>query len=99
MRSRPARGVERELSAQSHLKVVADVGKPGSREDRREGLSRRPRYELVVVELVEQEHVAQRPLQSDILNIVAEIRERVLDRRVGKHMMTGRSSQRRHMAK
>src|SRR5713101_9749929 len=99
MSARLARVVQSELRAERYLEMIADVGYPRSRENRGKGLPGWSRYELVVVEFVEQEHIPQRPFQSDVLNIVAEIRERVLDHGVGKHVMAGRSAERRYVAK
>src|ERR1700740_1775814 len=89
VRARPARGVERELCAESQLKVIADIGNTGGRQYGGEGLTGRPRDQLVVVELIEEKQVSKRLLQSDILDVVAQVRKRVLDYRIGKHMMAG----------
>src|SRR5260370_21489247 len=48
--------------------------------------------QLVVDDLIEQKQVTKRRLQSDVLDIIAQVRERVLDYRVSKHMMTGVSA-------
>src|SRR5260370_32113647 len=53
--------------------------------------------QLVVDDLIEQKQVTKRRLQTDVLDIIAQVRERVLDYRVSKHMMTGVSAQGGHV--
>src|ERR1700730_11999221 len=93
-----ARGVERELGADSHLKVIADVSDTWSRQYGGKGRAGRSRDQLVVVDLIEQKQVTKRRLQSDVLDIIAQVRERVLDYRISKHMMAGMSAQGEHVA-
>src|SRR6266852_8389975 len=93
-----ARRVERELGADSHLEVIADVSNTWSRQYGGKGRAGRSCDQLVVVDLIEQKQVTKRRLQSDVLDIIAQVRERVLDYRVSKHMMAGVSTQGRHVA-
>src|SRR5216684_3870017 len=93
-----ARVVERELGADSHLKIMADVSNTWSRQYGGKGRAGRSRDQLVVVDLIEQKQVTKRRLQSDVLDIVAQVQERVLDYRISKHMMAGVSAQGRHVA-
>src|SRR6266851_5253858 len=92
-----ARGVERELGAESHLEVIADVSNTWSRQYGGKGRAGRSCDQLVVVDLIEQKQVTKRRLQSDVLDIVAQVQERVLDYRISKHMMAGVSAQGRHV--
>jgi hypothetical protein len=71
MVARHARLIERELSADAKFEIIADVRNPRRHQDSWEGLAGRPRDQLIVVELVVQKHIPQRPLQSDVFDIVA----------------------------
>src|SRR5215469_7131563 len=88
--------VERELSAQCQFKMVAHVGNARCRQDGGESLAAGSPEKLVVVKLVEEIQVTKRPLEPDVLNVVAQVGQRVLDDRIGEHMMVGGPSQRRH---
>src|ERR1700757_164341 len=72
VRAGSARVVERELCAESQLKVITDIGNTGGRQYGRERLTGRPGDQLVVVELIKQKQVSKRRFQSDVLDIVAE---------------------------
>src|ERR1700691_4871280 len=66
--------VQRELRPQAQFIVIAHVCDAGSRQDRGKGLARRPSDQLVVVEFSKHEEISKWPLQSDVLNVVAEVR-------------------------
>src|SRR5260370_37255975 len=66
-----ARRVERELGADSHLEVIADVSNTWSRQYGGKGRAGRPCDQLVVGDLIEQKQGTKRRLQSNILDIIA----------------------------
>jgi hypothetical protein len=74
-----ARVIERELGAERQLKVIADVSNTGGRQYGGKGLTGGPRDQLVVIELIKEKQVTERRLQSNVLDIVAQVRERVLN--------------------
>src|SRR6266436_6475665 len=88
---------DRSVCADSHLEVIADVSNTWSRQYGGKGRAGRSCDQLVVVDLIEQKQVTKRRLQTDVLDIIAQVRERVLDYRVSKHMMTGVSAQGGHV--
>src|ERR1700740_502785 len=93
-----ARIAEGKLRAESQLKVIADIGNTGGRQNGGERLTGRAGDQLVVVKLIKQKQVLKRRFQSDVLDIVAQVRKRVLDYRISKHMMAGVSAQGRDVA-
>src|ERR1700751_4476866 len=72
--------------------MVTHVANAGRRQNGWKSLAAGPPDKLVVVKLVEEIQVAKRPLEPDVLNIVAQIGQRILDDRVSKHMMVSGSS-------
>src|SRR5260370_31587818 len=86
-----ARGVERELGADSHLEVIADVSNTWSRQYGGKGRAGRSRDQLVVVDLIEQKHVTKRRLRSNVLDIFAQVLEPGPAFLCMQHMKTGLS--------
>src|SRR5271156_5249662 len=93
-----ARVVQRELSTDGNLEMIADVSDPGCRQEGRKGLTGRSGNQLVVVDFIEEKEISKGPLQADILDVVAQVHERIFSDLVGEHFVAGMAAERGQIA-